>query len=459
MVVNHQEMGASWAKFALENMVDSSETGSARTDLSAVDKFLADPANSRARGFNRALQQDNRSVGDAGLAEFRVYREVLTVDACSGMYNGFPGTSYPVDNFVVGWPSDSEFPPVTVYTERTSAQMTEVGQRLYLSAIPNRDQADLGTVMGEVVSNPVRALVIPGQSLKRALDARWWQRQARRSGIPLRARDRHRRLRGLPLEEARAAADDYLAYIFGVRPTINSLDQLAASINRSRQSAETVVRNSRDGNFDPKKMRRKRSLPSKVSTATESRICHLPSDHRGLGLEVWGLGTYSHESTQDVWFSASFRMDTSDTETWLDKCSEFFHSVDRVTGLGLDIRTAWDLIPFSFMVDWFTNTGDLLEERQVRADYNIVCEYGYIMCHTRDLRILSAAGVFNAPQVNRGGSAATVHYERLVETKQRNQCKSFGFLTDFSSLNPFQWSALTALGLSNAAGLAPRKRS
>lgn len=448
-----------------DSVQDSSLTGSARTEVSSVDKFLSDPANSRSHGFMSALQQDKRSAGDAGLDEFLVTREEYTNSPCSGTYNDNLGHPHSIQNFVMLTPHEDQFPATPPFIGPTSDELKERGERLYLRALPNRDQADLGTVLGEIVTNPVRALAIPGAALGRSLKAQ--ARLGTPSVFADRAGLRHRQIRGLPLEEARAAADDYLAFVFGVRPTVNSLDTLAESLNRSRLSAEQVVRGAGirkgTGAVGTTHMRRRRYEPTQQRS--DIRIDPNTWVQLNYGFDnpyiLLGSCVWTTTATQSAWFSGSFRMHAADTVTWLDQCDELFHTIDRITGLGLDIRTAWDLIPFSFMVDWFSNTGDLLEARQVISDYNIVCEYGYAMCHTRYLRTLTAKGIFGLPQPwFSGGSGGSVSYSKMSETKRRKGgANGFGFRTSFDSLNSFQWGALTALGLSSAPGIAPRTRS
>jgi len=432
-----------------EKMADSSETGSPRTEVDAVDRFLANPTN---RGdFHAALRESYKTAGDAGLADFRVDRTRTQYGVQDLVLHGEVITSFEnmmfTPSFTTGFPSVPDLPSLN------QSQMRAAGQRLYHSALPNRSQAELGTAIAEIVSNPVRALTVPGSAALRAVE-----RQGR-SGKALqkRAQQRHRQIRGLPLEEARAAADDYLAYVFGVRPNVQTLDDLAESLSRSRRIAEEVSRTGM------KRIRRRRA----------GRTLHVVDVNHTTGYSIaltnassWGLAdAVSHrfvENTQRTWWAGSFRMPVVDTDTWLDRCSDLFKTVDRLTGLGLDLRVAWDLVPFSFIADWFANTGDFLENRQVVADYNITCEYGYFMCHTRNTRTFIASGTFQRRSGSipfYGTAPLSFRNERFTEVKQRTRCSSYGFYTDFDSLNAAQWASLVAIGLSQSAGVRPTTRS
>jgi len=434
-----------------ESMWDSSLTGSPRTEVSSVDKFLADPTH---RGdFHEALRQDNRSAGDAGLADFRVERSrAESTTFSTSLTNEYPPHPTRVyQDVVFVMPGSSGWPSIEPLVPLTETQLKQAGQRLYHRALPMKSQAELGTAIAEIAVNPVRALTIPGQAHVRAA-----QRQGRSiKKMNNRARKRHQRIKDLTLEEARLAADDYLAYVFGVRPNVQTLDDLAASLSRARRIAETV---SRDGK---KRIRRRRSL------RREHRINTM---HTTNSLAVAGLSNHSMqdvnghlftETSMDTWWAGSFSMSVSDTEDWLDRCSDFFHRIDYLTGIGIDVRVGWDLIPFSFVADWFANTGDFLENRQVVADYNIVCEYGYVMNHTQTTRTATYDGIFRYTGSNGVGyptPPAKAMRTELTETKLRTRCSSFGFYTDFANLNAQQWASLLAIGVSTASGSPPSVR-
>jgi len=451
--INGVEPGPGGSKFRLiEQVQDSSSSGSARTEKDQVDKFLANPTN---RGdFHRALREANASYGDVGLAHFRVDRTMTKAPGKTFVLTHKSFTPRVHENWAPRSSHLSGFPSVPPLAHPKQADLEAAGQDLYMSALPNRDQADLGTLLGEIVTNPVRALAVPSAQLLKRVAARRPPRGTSR--LRETARERHRRIRDMSIDDARAAADDYLAYIFGARPTVASLDALAESLTLSRQVAEKV---SRQG---WKRIRRRRVRPLlKEFASTTSPDSTLLAMRTGNTAALYGTVHRFTEATRQVWYSASFRMPTSDTDNWLDQCSELFKRIDLLTGLGLDVRVAWDLIPFSFMADWFANTGDFLENRQVIADYNITCEYGYVMCHTRLQHTLTAFGYWGWFPKNPAWSTVpgSYHYSDLVETKERRRNGPYGFYTNWDGLNAFQWSALVALGATTAAGAVPRVRT
>jgi len=448
-----------------ESMIDSSITGSARTDIDPIDAFLAKGSDDPSRGrgaFQRALRSSYDIRGDAGIADFQVTRTVSKSTPVSGVAVGTISTT--LENWCMSVPSSSSWPALTPYSTPSSAQMESAGQSLYNRALPNRDQADLGTALGEIALSPLRALSLPGAASAAVLhSARASSSQIRRvTKVAERAAERQK-VYARSKEEARALCADYLAYIYGVRPTAKTLSDLADSYNRSRRSAEKIVHLGSLTKGEGRRIRRRRKNPTRKRVSSSIKT---GSYRPGVGIQFSGWRLYApqlfyHESTQDTWWSGSFRMNTFDTDSWVGKCENFFQQVDRLTGLGLDISAAWDLIPFSFMADWFANTGDFLENRQLIADYNIVCEYGYIMIHTRTIRelILNGTLQYQSYPDYYGKLSCGSHYQFMTETKKRARCKSFGFYTNFDNLNPMQWSALTAIGLSWGHGSPPSVRT
>lgn len=493
-IINDGTIGYNNVRTVQETMVDSSTTGSPRTDLDAVDQFLANPTNQS--DFHKALQNSHKSAGDAGLASFRVDRVKTTTSPRSfSVPRTFPGIPSPGPFVVSGWtPRYSDvaggYPTVELIPIPNGTALRNMGEQLYNRAIPNQDQSDLGTTLAEIITAPKRALQLPGfasaenvSSIRKLGKAR--DNRVVRELLAGKSFDEietlHPRLRNLGPDDAKAAASDYLAYVFGARPTFDSLNETAQSINRrltgeeisySGQAQAFTKSVSSAANFakavsisGKKRIRRRRSLRTIVHTESVTNpngIMYARSS--GAGNEIRFRGQIHKFATakQRTWFSGAFRMSTTDTDTWLKQSSTVLHAIDQVTGLGIDARVIWDLIPFSFMADWFANTGDFLSNRQVIADYNIACEYGYVMNHTSFTRDMRAAGVFeNTPgsyayQGSVGGSAS---YSYLEETKLRSSSNSFGFHTSYDSLNAFQWGALTAIGLSKVPGVRPLVRS
>jgi hypothetical protein len=114
----------------------------------------------------------------------------------------------------------------------------------------------------------------------------------------------------------------------------------------------------------------------------------------------------------------------------------------QVFGLELTPELVWELSPWSWAVDWFSNVGEVVHNITAFAQNGLVMRYGYVMEHSmiRDTYAFSGETGFNSPVV--------VPTLTLVsETKVRRQANPFGFGVDWKGLNPFQLSIAAALGL------------
>jgi hypothetical protein len=114
--------------------------------------------------------------------------------------------------------------------------------------------------------------------------------------------------------------------------------------------------------------------------------------------------------------------------------------------LGLDPSpdTVWNLAPWSWAADWFTNAGDVVSNLSDFASGGLVMAYGYMMEHssvTDSYRLADHTGLI--PMMGKPRSLDVV-----TETKLRIRANPFGFGVAWDGLSPFQLSILAALGLS-----------
>nr|UJQ85131.1 MAG: hypothetical protein 1 [Leviviridae sp.] len=161
-----------------------------------------------------------------------------------------------------------------------------------------------------------------------------------------------RLLRGLGLVlsgryKASDVAGGYLAYNFGWKPLISDLAaliDLGGSIAKARRDLQNAAQGGRVS----------RSLGSMSSHSLLSPYQY------ALGT----AGTYTLSRIQNTtvkgWCTARVHL-TEPLPTAGDELQELF----KRTAFGLNLRPAmlWDAIPWSWLIDYFTNIGDLMEAR------------------------------------------------------------------------------------------------
>lgn len=150
--------------------------------------------------------------------------------------------------------------------------------------------------------------------------------------------------------------------------------------------------------------------------------------------------------TERVWFSASFRFFIPDLEkgTWgVTKAHK------RIWGLEMTPNLLWELVPYSWLVDWCSNASATIRNLTAITADNLVAKNAYVMRHekTKQVGYVRAKGNLAGPQGN--------HYSDFscgltitAETKCRSVASPYGFRLDWPDFTPFQLSILAALGIS-----------
>jgi hypothetical protein len=113
--------------------------------------------------------------------------------------------------------------------------------------------------------------------------------------------------------------------------------------------------------------------------------------------------------------------------------------------LTLDPNVLWRLAPWSWLVDWFVNAGDVISNLTDMAIDGLVLQYGYMMEHTIICDELRLVG----PRFKSGALVDTTLC-LVTETKQRVKATPYGFGLSWSSFSPTQLAILAALGITHA---------
>ena len=135
----------------------------------------------------------------------------------------------------------------------------------------------------------------------------------------------------------------------------------------------------------------------------------------------------------------------------------------QLLGLDLDPTTLYKAYPWTWLLDWFSSAGSVVQNVFAQAKYSVLAEYAYVMCsekftYTAPAQVTVNTGeavypLYEFPSSMSFSGASRTYYE----FKQRQAANPFGFGITFASLSAFQWSILVALGLSRGGkGFSPR---
>jgi hypothetical protein len=116
---------------------------------------------------------------------------------------------------------------------------------------------------------------------------------------------------------------------------------------------------------------------------------------------------------------------------------------DKLLGTDVTPEVLWELTPWSWAIDWFSNTGDVISNIASFTTDGLVMHHGYVMEETIVRHIYDTVGYRNY-----NGPLNVTPVEYVTHTKQRVQANPFGFGISWDGLSPFQISIAAALGLS-----------
>jgi hypothetical protein len=281
---------------------------------------------------------------------------------------------------------------------------------------PTNATADLSTFLGELMREGIPKLVGASSGL--------WKERTKSA--------------------RKAGADEYLNAQFGWMPIARDISSIAYAI----YSADAVLRQyERDSG---KLVRRKYDFPPVKSLSFTQVSSGVPWILGGITgdlvdeADIAGGKVYSVDSfTRRTWFSGAFTYHLPDSYSRSSEMARIALQAKKVIGLSLTPDTVWNLSPWSWAVDWFSNVGDVLSNVTDALADSLVMTYGYVMEHD----VLNRTYTFSGPTGCKTKAARPAQVEFVLETKQRARANPYGFGVTWNQLTQFQLSILAALGL------------
>jgi hypothetical protein len=246
-------------------------------------------------------------------------------------------------------------------------------------------------------------------------------------------------------DKFKALGSEYLNVEFGWKPFISDLRKLAHVVTTSDDYITQLTRNSgRD-------VRRRYKFPKEVSEGPRQEV------HGGWpGAASGYLSSEAYESlgqlyvrqttTAETWFSGSFtyHFDLRGSSSW-DRVSAAATRARHLYGIKLTPDVLWNLMPWSWALDWGANIGDVMTNVSLFANDGLVMRYGYVMEHRK---------VFDTYRLEnlhlRGVGLVESQQSFGKETKIRLRASPFGFGLSFDGFTPRQLAIITALGITRA---------
>lgn len=230
---------------------------------------------------------------------------------------------------------------------------------------------------------------------------------------------------------------EYLNIEFGIKPTVSEISDYYDSWTKAEKHLQQLEKDS------GKMIRRGYKFPVERSTSTliESKVPGFPDGTTAqIGNVSWGNRTVTTRTETKIWFSGAF-MYHLPKDGWRRTMAE----LDYLYGVRPGIDTAWELMPWSWLIDWQSNVGDVLKNVQNFNEDGLVMLYGYVMCQQTMIKSYDMT-----IQVSDYGPKKPKSITACVKstTQQRQPANPFGFGVSWESLTSRQSAILAALGIS-----------
>jgi len=235
--------------------------------------------------------------------------------------------------------------------------------------------------------------------------------------------------------------DEHLNMEFGLKPAFQDLNKFFYAVWAAEQAMTQLERDS------GKPVRRRYVFPSKVETSVST---FPTSDYPLIGLQDsryynapsgWSI-VMNRETTVNRWFSGAYTYHIDSGYDSRKTMSRFGLLAKNVFGLNITPDVLWQLAPWSWAIDWFSNTGDVIQNVSQRATDGLIMRYGYLMEHT------ITKDTYSRPVSPFKNGSLTGSVTLVSESKVRRRANPFGFGVSWEGLSPTQLSIAAALGLS-----------
>lgn len=245
---------------------------------------------------------------------------------------------------------------------------------------------------------------------------------------------------------ARGAGSEYLNAQFGWLPLVADIQDLSKAIahgdkiwKQYERDAGRLVR--RRMEFEPVF-----STPVDVSVSSGAFPFPTPNTHFYTTGFPGGTLTVKRYKRQRQWFSGAFTyyIPDRDSSSGVERLFAASAKARKLYGLTLDPEVLWNLTPWSWALDWFANTGDVISNLTDMATDGLVLRYGYMMEETIVSHEHSLQGLewVSSPPLPRNLTLYAV-----TKTLKRIRATPYGFGLTFQGFSPRQLAILAALGV------------
>lgn len=239
------------------------------------------------------------------------------------------------------------------------------------------------------------------------------------------------------------AAGEFLNVEFGWLPLKTEVHNFGLAVRNARTVLKQYKR-------DEGKLVRRRFYFPVESHSSQTLVNSAEVPHVGAYGSVGGYGNYSKGDTTlhtkeetRIWFAGAFRYYIPDQNDSWSQFMEHGNLADKLFGITLTPEVLWELAPWSWAVDYFSNAQQVLQNLQNMELYGLIMQYGYLMTE----RVKTET--YRWESRHEQGKISLPVPERTIEfrSKAREHANPYGFGILDRDLSPLQVAILAAAGI------------
>jgi hypothetical protein len=245
--------------------------------------------------------------------------------------------------------------------------------------------------------------------------------------------------------------DAYLNVMFGWAPLLSDIRKMYELYQTLDKRLAQIARDNGKGVY-----RRTTLRDTSTTTVAENRRDNTPFWGWAASPPGWAAGSGGVDTTTTtvdrIWACGKYRYYIPDigSSEWTRRATRALY------GANVTPEVIWELLPWSWLADWFGNIGDVISNASSNAVDNLTADYAYVM-RTVETRItyhgystwLGQGSPDGETYIPAGNVSLTA--SEVTSEKMRAAASPFGFGVTFDSLSNYQLGIAAAFGISRWA--------
>jgi len=228
----------------------------------------------------------------------------------------------------------------------------------------------------------------------------------------------------------KGSGSEYLNVEFGWKPLVSDLHNFARTVKQSHEIIKGYQAHS------DQKIRRRHEFPPEQTQISGTGACYMRPN---VLAAMSGEGSTTEVKSTRSWFSGAFKYHVPVGDDLADKLGRYESYANKLLGTRLTPSAVWNLTPWSWAADWFSNTGDIMTNISNLGSDGMVMQYGYMMREMKketstSFTYLGQHGYFREEKVS----------------KRRLPASPYSFTTTFDGLSNRQKAICAAIGITRA---------